>query len=132
MIVGIALPGLARMTQKSDAEATFDAFDSLARQARHLSEEERCPYELVWEKEAILLRREGGEEPVETLDYAKTAMPVLALPAALRADPPSIWTFWPGGLCEPATVTLASGDDGWSALYNPFTGRPSVTYGTTK
>jgi len=131
MIVGVALPGLARLSEKSTAEASFEAFDALARQARRLSGEERCPYELVWEKGAILLRREGGEEPVDTLAYDKQAIPGLQLPAALRANPPAVWTFWPGGLCEPAVVTLEAGRDGWSAVYNPFTARPSVTYGIT-
>lgn len=132
LVIGVALPSLAGLQYYRQAEASFHAFDALAQQARQLSIEERHPYVLAWEKERIALRRDDPSEtePLATLDFDEETMPQLELTAALSANPAPVWTFWPGGTCEPATVTRPGErkKGGWQAIYHPLTAQPAVQY----
>ncbi|HWL53524.1 MAG TPA: hypothetical protein VNQ90_13895 [Chthoniobacteraceae bacterium] len=132
LVIGVALPSLAGLQYYRQAEASFHAFDALAQQARELSIRERHPYLLVWEKERIALRRDdrSEEEPLEAIDYDEKTMPQLELTAALSTRPAPVWTFWPGGTCEPATVTRPGErkKGGWQAIYHPLTASATVQY----
>ncbi len=130
LMVGIALPSLAGLVQNRKAERSFEAFDSLARQARSLALQNGRAYVLRWEKEAILLQPEeptstSPQEPLGELLFSQgEAMPQPTFDAALTRERAPIWTFWPNGTCEPLTVTHA----GWNARYHPLTTLPEVSY----
>lgn len=134
LIIGVALPSLSGLQYFQGAETSFRAFDDLAQHARRLSQQEREPHVLVWEKERIILRRDDpsalDDEPLAALDYDEKTIPQLELTAALSAKPAPIWTFWPGGTCEPATITHPAErrKGGWQAIYHPLTAAPTVSY----
>ena len=93
---------------------------------------ERRPYLIVWGKNGVLLRPEAfaeGEEAKAVAEFrlSKGTMLKLALPAALTADHPWEWIFWPSGNCEPATVQFRGPAGAWTANYSPLTAQPEVT-----
>ena len=144
LMLAVAVPALSGVLRGNALEASFDAFDQLARQARLRSLEERRPYRLAWEEGAVVLRPDGaadadaaeggGEDeaapPLETrLAFAQGEAISVELPAALLKNPEPVWTFWPSGVCEPAIITRTGTDGRWSATYHPLTGEATVTYG---
>ena len=61
------------------------------------------------------------------MDFGEKLAPDLLLPGALVKDPPRIWTFWPTGTCEPATIICRVPDSPWTATYDPLTEQPIMT-----
>lgn len=130
LLIGVAAPSLIGLLTRKKAESSFAEFDELVRKAHTLSMEERKPYVLLWDKEGVVLRPDesaGGEEAGRFGLDKKDAL-TLDLTAALRKNPGAIWTFWPSGACEPATVSFKGKIGSWSAVYDPFTARATVTY----
>ncbi len=68
---------------------------------------------------------EGGE--TKRVDFGEKLAPELILPAALTKNPPAIWTFWPTGTCEPATVICHVPGAAWTATYDPLTEQAAFT-----
>ena len=130
LIIAAAVPSLSGLLDDKKGKATFMAFDGLVREARSLSIEERRPYVLLWTEEGVTMQSDGAapEEEARTLTLEEGDSLVLDLPAALKKNPQPIWTFWPSGTCEPATVVFRGKEGAWTAVYNPFTADAEVTH----
>jgi type II secretory pathway pseudopilin PulG len=132
LILMLAVPSLTGVIASRRLKQSLDEFNSLVRQAQERSVSERRPYLIAWGKNGVLLRPEAfaeGEEatPVAEFHLSKGTLLKLALPAALTADHPWEWIFWPSGNCEPATVQFRGPAGAWTANYSPLTAQPEVT-----
>lgn len=134
LIIGAAIPSLAGALSKNREKDSFSTFDRLAQEAHSRSVSEQKVYCLVWQKDGVVLRPEEAGDYVQAAgldhwDLPDEAKLVLDLPAALKPKPvDAIWTFWPSGVCEPASVYYADKNSGWQADYNPFTCQAKVKY----
>ncbi|MDQ6624434.1 MAG: hypothetical protein M3Y86_13245, partial [Verrucomicrobiota bacterium] len=89
------------------------------------------PYLISWEKDEIVLRpaaltKGENSDPVASMRLHRGDTFALQLPAALIADPPAQWAFWPSGVCEPATVKFKGSHGSWTANYSALTARPEL------
>lgn len=132
LVMSVAIPSLTGALQQNRGQKSFEAFDSLVQEARTRSLTERKPYVLVWTRKKIVLRPEDagkeGVQGVRSLDLSHDEPLTLDLTAALVKKPEAIWTFWPSGACEPATVYFRGKKARWTAVYNPFTAEAAVRY----
>jgi len=93
---------------------------------------ERRPYIIVWGKNSVLVLPENfaeGEEakPAAVFRLSKGTLLKLSLPAALAANHPPEWIFWPSGNCEPAIVQFRGPAGLWTANYSPLTAQAEIT-----
>ena len=72
------------------------------------------------------LEGDGGDQTGH-VGFGKRQAPDLILPASLMKDPPRIWTFWPTGTCEPATIICKVAESPFTATYDPLTEQPVYT-----
>lgn len=130
LIVAAAVPSLSGLFDEKKGKATFETFNGLVQEARSRSIEERRPYVLLWTGEGVTMQADGADDDEEAmhLTLEKGDSITLDLPAALKKNPDSIWTFWPAGACEPATVTFKGKGGAWTATYNPFTAQAEVSH----
>jgi len=133
LIIGAAIPSIQGALSQNREKTSFDGFDRLAQEAHSRSVSEQKVYCLVWQKDGVILRPEEASaseaDGVDRWDLPKNGKLVLELPAALKPKPvDAIWTFWPSGVCEPASVFYADKNVGWQAVYNPFTSQANVKY----
>lgn len=150
LIVLAAVPSLSGVIEEQRAKRLFNQFDDLVREARSRSVTERRPYALVWDKTGVFLSPlqslESDETPAaetpgpapaasagdsspaaKRVDFGERQTPELQLPAALNANVPYRWTFWPSGTCEPATIICRLADAPWTATYDPLTVQPGFS-----
>ena len=131
IILMLAVPSLNGVLADQRLRRSLDAFNGIVRQAQERSVTERRSYLIIWHEGKIGLRPEGlmkGEDPapVAMLAFGRGESLKFAFPAALTADPPPEWIFWPSGNCEPAVVSYRGKDGGWTANYSALTGRAEV------
>jgi prepilin-type N-terminal cleavage/methylation domain-containing protein len=141
LVMMAAVPSLTGILKKQSNETRFPDFDNLVQEAHTRSVNERRCYLLVWTPKYVLLRPD--DVPEEEKDPRKKKVTdgsrrewtfdrkdrmKLVLPAALTRSPEAVWSFWPNGTCEPATVEFTGKSGNWVARYNPFTIRADVTY----
>jgi hypothetical protein len=132
LIMLAAVPSISGVLEEQRAKKLFNQFDDLAREASSRAVTERRPYVLDWDDSGVTLRPLSPENPDEAqgtgrVDFGRKLAPDLTLPSALEKDPPRVWTFWPTGTCEPATVTCHIPDAPWTATYDPLTEQPVFT-----
>jgi len=132
MIILMALPSLSGVLAGQRAKKLFYQFDDLAREASNHAVTERRPYVLVWDNSGVSSRplapaSAAEEKGIGRVDFGDKMAPGLELHAALVQKPPRIWTFWPTGTCEPATITCHIADAPWTASYDALTEQPTFT-----
>jgi type II secretory pathway pseudopilin PulG len=128
LLVTLAVPSVSGLLAEQRAKRSFEAFDSLARDAQSRSRSERRAYVLAWDRDGIAVRPKEPKSDeelkgVNRIDFAEKETFAIDLPAALVKTPASEWIFWPTGTCEPATVHHGEADR-WTANYDPLTTRP--------
>ncbi len=128
LIVTVALPSLGSLFAEQRLVRTFEKLDGLARTAQRLSMHDRKTYEMVWDRGTISLRVAGDRgadvnSSAAAITCAEDEGYEIDFPAALIADPPKRWTFWPTGTCEPANIAYHGSAGSWSARYDPLTVR---------
>ncbi|MEI6351613.1 MAG: prepilin-type N-terminal cleavage/methylation domain-containing protein [Verrucomicrobiota bacterium] len=133
LLLGVALPSLSGVLNQSKDTSRFASFDQMVQQAHTRSLTERRPYVLVWTQKNVVLRpdeisEKGAPAAVQQWNIDKDESVVLDLPAALIKRPEAVWTFWPSGVCEPASVFYKSKAAKWKATYNPFTAQAEVKH----
>ena len=137
VVVGIAIPSLNGVFSDNQIKSSFQAFDELAQDAHGRAIAEGRPYVLIWGPKEILLRPDEPANKAEAEGLRKVDIPKgevwnVFFPASLFKKSgkvtAAIWTFWPGGVCEPATVAYQGKTGKWSAVYNPFTVQAETTY----
>ena len=129
LIMLAAVPSISGVLEEQRAKKLFNQFDDLTKQASTHAVTERRPYVLEWDDSGVSMRPLEPANADEAqgsgrIDFGEKMAPDLALPAALIKDPPKIWTFWPTGTCEPATVVCHLQDAQWTATYDPLTEQP--------
>ena len=135
VMIMLAVPTLSGVIERQKADQPFDLFDALVKKAQSLSVSERRTYVIGWERDRrgrqqIVLRPDGpgsGGDVAETISVGDRESYELILPAALVKAPPKVWTFWPTGTCEPATVIYKGPDTAWKAYYPALKAKPEVT-----
>jgi type II secretory pathway pseudopilin PulG len=132
LIMLAAVPSINGVLEEQRARKLFNQFDDLARQASVRAVTERRPYVLAWDDSGVTMRPQApnqDEQPAQSdrVEFGDKLAPDLHLPAALSKDPPRIWTFWPTGTCEPATVTCHIADSPWTAAYDPLSEQASFS-----
>ena len=133
LVLAMAVPSLNGVLKDKRLRRSLDEMTKLAQAAQERSVLERRPYLISWEKDQIVLRPEtfkAGEDktPTQTLNLRKGDAFLLQLPAALSADPPWDWIFWPSGTCEPAIVSFTGADGSWSENYSSLTARGEISH----
>lgn len=134
MVMAVAVPALSGVFAQRKAEESFGEFEVCVAEARARSMAEGRAYVVIWTKTGAEVRLDGADadaaenEPAAQFHLEKGETLALELPAAMRPKPASVWTFWPNGSCEPATVRFAGADGNWVARYNPLTTRAEVEY----
>lgn len=128
LILTLAVPSIQGVLQEAKLRRDFDEIDSLARDAQTRSVTERRAFVLAWEKDGIALRPQEPRTKEEADGLARVIFREkenisLQLTSALVKNPPSIWTFWPTGTCEPVTLAGEGSDGKWTAAYDPLTAR---------
>lgn len=129
MIMVAAIPSISGVLQDQRAKKLFNQFDDLTREASAHAVTERRPYAIEWDDNGVFLRPLAPENidegrGIDRVDFGEKLAPDLNLPGALDKDPPRVWTFWPTGTCEPATITCHIADAPWTATYDPLTEMP--------
>ncbi|MGA3169730.1 MAG: hypothetical protein ABSE62_01845 [Chthoniobacteraceae bacterium] len=132
LIVLAAVPSVSGVIEEQRAKKLFTEFDALTKQASSRASTERRPYALVWDDSGVTMQpltpQEGDEpQPGDRVEFGEKLAPDLLLPAALTKNPPAIWTFWPTGTCEPATIISHVPGATWTATYDPLTEQPTFT-----
>jgi prepilin-type N-terminal cleavage/methylation domain-containing protein len=132
LLLLLAVPSLTGVLADHRLRRSLDSMNNLVRTAQERSVADRRPYLIMWDKNRLVLRPEAlgkGEDsaPTAVLQLQKGDAFLLKLPAALMADPPAEWIFWPTGTCEPATVSYKGVDGAWTANYSALTARPEVS-----
>jgi Tfp pilus assembly major pilin PilA len=131
VLMMLAVPSMSGVLADRRLHRSLDAFNAVVREAHERSVSERRSYLIVWFDGKLGLRPEGlmkGEraDPAEKFKLGKNESLKLFFPAALIADAPAEWIFWPSGNCEPAVVSFRGKDGGWTANYSALTGRAEV------
>ena len=129
LIMLAALPSISGVLQEQRAKKLFNQFDDLVRQASNHAVTERRPYVLAWDESSVTLRPLAPATRIEAqgtgrVDFGEKLAPDLKLPASLEKDPPRLWTFWPTGTCEPATIVCHIANAPWTASYDALTEQP--------
>jgi hypothetical protein len=132
MIIMAAIPSISGVIEEQRAKKLFNEFDGLAREASDHAVTERRPYVLEWDDSGVSMRplapaNEDEARGTGRVDFGEKHAPDLQLPAALEKNPPRVWTFWPTGTCEPATIICHLADAPWTATYDPLTEQPVFT-----
>ena len=132
LLLMLAVPSLTGVVASRRLKQSLDGFNDLVRQAHERSVTERRPYIIVWGKNSVLLRPETFAEdeeakPTAVFHLNNGTLLRLSLPAALAANHPPEWIFWPSGNCEPAIVQFKGPAGLWTANYSPLTAQPEVT-----
>jgi len=132
MIMVAAIPSISGIVQDQRAKKLFNQFDDLAREASTHAVTERRPYVIEWDDSGVFLRplapdKSDDLQGIDRVDFGDKMAPDLQLPGALEKDPPRIWTFWPSGTCEPATIICHIADAPWTASYDPLTEQPTFS-----
>jgi hypothetical protein len=132
LIILAALPSISGVLADQRAKKLFNQFDDLARDAASRAVTERRPYVLQWDDSGVWLRplRPANKNEAKgsgRVDFGEKLAPQLQLPAALEKNPPRLWTFWPTGTCEPATIICHIADAPWTATYDPLTEQAAFT-----
>ena len=140
MVLGIAIPSMMGVMKSSSSQNSFTDFDNLVQDARDRAVAEQRAYVLIQstklghrENPIMVLRpdvpaNKAEQEGVRKLDLAKGDVLRVWLPASIGNDSVAIWTFWPNGACEPATIAFEGAAGKWKATYNAFTVRAEVHY----
>ncbi len=129
LLLMLAVPSLTGVVASRRLKQSLDGFNDLVRQAHERSVTERL---IVWGKNSVLVRPESFAEDEEAKPAAVYRLSTgtllrLSLPAALAANHPPEWIFWPSGNCEPAIVQFKGPAGLWTANYSPLTAQPEVT-----
>ena len=132
LLLMLAVPSLTGVVASKRLKQSLDGFNDLVRQAHERSVTERRPYIIVWGKNSVLVRPESFAEdeeakPAAVFRLSTGTLLKLSLPAALAANHPPEWIFWPSGNCEPAIVQFKGPAGLWTANYSPLTAQAEVT-----
>ena len=137
LLMRIAIPSLAGVLAGNRVEKSFTEFDSLVQDAHDRAIAEQRAYVLIWSPKRVLLRpdepvNKAEAEGLRELPIGRDDVLNLFLPASLATKKgkltAAIWTFWPGGACEPATIAFKGKAGAWHATYNPFTVQAETRY----
>jgi type II secretory pathway pseudopilin PulG len=132
LLLMLAVPSMTGVIASRRLKQSLDGFNNLVSQAHERSVTERRPYIIVWAKNSVLVRPEAFAEdeevkPTAVFSLNNGTLLRLSLPAALAANHPPEWIFWPSGNCEPATVQFKGPAGFWTANYSPLTAQAEVT-----
>ena len=130
MLLLLAVPSVNGVLADRRLHHTLDEFNKLVQLAQERSVLEHRPYVIAWEKDRVVVQPETPEKdegPVATYNLARGDAIQLNLTAALLADIPAEWIFWPSGNCEPATIAYKGSNGTWTAAYSPLTARAELT-----
>jgi len=127
VLVLLAAPSVAGLFAEQRLHESFVRFEQLANNARWRSTQEQQPYRLVWGKHRIILEPAtedaGRSGEMESLTFSEDESFELVRPAALVHPAPEEWTFWPGGTCEPVTVSYRGRSGRWQVRFEAFNPR---------
>lgn len=138
LLLGLSVPSLTGVMADRRLRRSFDELNALVRVAQERSVLERRTYLIVWREDHLVVLpdepvREGQPPNIAaTLKLRPGDAYLLQLPAALVAEAPAIWAFWPAGVCEPATVSYQGVDGAWTANYSSLTARGNLLKYATK
>ena len=129
VIMLAAVPSISGLLEEQRSKKLFTQFDDLARVASSRALLQRRPFVLEWDDSGVTLHPlsptdQDGAQDSTRLDFGKKLAPDLILPASLMKTPLKLWTFWPTGTCEPATVICHVPGSTWTATYDPLTEQP--------
>lgn len=130
MLLLLAIPSVSGVLADRRLRHSLDEFNKLVQQAQERSVLEHRPYIIAWAKDSVVLRPELAEKdepPVAVYKLARGEAIQLNLTAALMADIPAEWIFWPSGNCEPATIAYKGANGTWTATYSPLTAHAELT-----
>lgn len=132
LLMMLAVPSMTGVMADRRLRQSLDRFNDLAHQAQQKSIAEHRAYLLTWTSKAIELRPEAlndtdSPDPITRLVPQRGESYSLALPFALKKNPPAEWIFWPSGTCEPAEVTFTGRNGTWTASYSPLTVQADLT-----
>jgi hypothetical protein len=132
MMIFAAIPSISGLLADQRAKKLFNQFNDLTRKASSLSATERRPYVIEWDDNGVFLRplapaNASEARGIDRVDFGEKLAPALQLTSALDKDTPLVWTFWPTGTCEPATITCRIAGAPWTASYDPLTEQPYFT-----
>ena len=137
VLLRVAIPSLVGVLTANRAEKSFTDFDALAQDAHERAIAEKRAYVLIWSPKRVILRpdeptNKAEAEGMRELPIVREEVLNLVLPASLATKKgkitAAIWTFWPGGSCEPAIVEYQGKAGKWRATYNPFTAQAETNY----
>lgn len=134
MLVLLSAPSINGLMAERGVRKSFERFDQFVREAQARSIQERRSYLIAWEKQGLIARPEvplEGDDDFKTLPGDKETYQ-LELPASLRKDPEPAWVFWPSGACEPAIIRHGTGDESWTARYDPLSGEAILETGNVR
>ena len=137
LILRVAIPSVQGVLEGNRSKDSFSGFDAMVQDAHLRAVSERRAYVLIWSPKRVVLRPDEPASKAEAdglreLAIAKGEVLNLFLPASLAGKKgkitAAIWTFWPGGACEPATIEHKGKTGKWTATYNPFTVQAETRY----
>lgn len=131
LVMLLAVPSLTGVVADKRLRRSFDDFNALVHQAQEKSVSEHRAYLIVWSEKGALLQpevfaKDEEQKPTAVFPFESRSRLALALPAALKKDPPAEWIFWPSGICEPAVVEFKGREGEWKAEYSPLTARAEL------
>jgi len=131
LLITLAVPSVLHAMAEQRLRRTFEAFDTFVQDARMRSVREQHDITMRWDEKGITItvsdptgqdsRRETDSTESNNFAFAKGEEYTLARPAALMKDPPTEWTFWKDGICEPAQISFHGAAGNWIVKYNPLT-----------
>jgi len=137
MLMAVAIPSVRGVLEGNQSRNSFNNFDELVQDAHTRAISEHRTYVLIWSPKKVILRpdeptNQAEAEGLRELEIAKDDVLNLFLPASLAQRQgkitAAIWTFWPVGVCEPATIQYKGKLGKWKATYNPFTVQAEANY----
>lgn len=137
MLILMAIPSLRGVLEGNQSQNSFTSFDEMVQDAHSRAIAEHRAYVLMWSPKKVILRPDSPMNDAEAaglraIEITKDDVLNLFLPASLAERKgkitAAIWTFWPVGVCEPATIQYKGKRGHWKATYNPFTVQAETNY----
>ena len=132
IILLLAVPSLTGVLADRRLHHSLDRLTGVVNEARERSVAEHRSYLVVLDGKKVGLRPEvlrKDEKPAlfSSQTFGSSDSLKISFPAALTAEQPNEWVFWPTGTCEPAVIQFRGRDGSWTASYTGLSPRPDLT-----
>ena len=121
VLIMLAVPSVSGLLAEQRLHETWDRFEQLANSARLHSIKEQKTCRLVWDGHRITLNADKGE--LDSLPMADDESYEIIRTAALINSPPTEWTFWPNGTCEPVIIRYHGRSGRWQVRFDALSPR---------